>query len=168
MLGRDSRLVGIAWSVDRTFIMLSPMPSDVALKAMNRVHRALLVASGGRLGWRLGGMPVIELTTTGRKSGQPRKTMLTSPYQEDSTIVVVASRGGDDTNPAWFLNLCGDPTVMVKQGPTPAVPMLAEIADAGERARIWPIIASKHRNYAGYQRKTEREIPLVLLRPAGG
>jgi deazaflavin-dependent oxidoreductase (nitroreductase family) len=147
--------------------MLSVMPSDFALKTMNRVHRVLLSASGGRLGWQFGGMPVIELITTGRKSGQPRMTMLTSPYQEDSTIVVVASRGGDDTNPAWFLNLRDDPKVMVKQGPTSAVPMLAEIADAEERARIWPKVASKHRNYAGYQRKTEREIPLVLLRPAG-
>jgi len=97
------------------------MPSDVALKAMNRVHRVLLGASGGRLGWRFSGMPVIELTTTGRKSGQPRTTMLTSPYQEDSTFVVVASRGGDDTNPAWFLNLGDDPKVMVKLGPNPGV-----------------------------------------------
>jgi deazaflavin-dependent oxidoreductase (nitroreductase family) len=144
------------------------MPSDLALKAMNRVHRILLGASGGRLGWRFSGMPVIELTTTGRKSGQPRRTMLTSPYQEDSTIVVVASRGGDDTNPAWFLNLRDDPKVMVKLGPKPPASMIAEIADADERARIWPIIAGKHRNYAGYQRKTNREIPLVLLRPAGG
>ena len=143
------------------------MPSDVALKAMNRVHRVLLGASGGRLGWRFSGMPVIELTTTGRKSGQPRTTMLTSPYQEDSTFVV-ASRGGDDTNPAWFLNLRDNPRVMVKMGPKPAESMIAEIADADERARIWPIITNKHRNYAGYQRKTDREIPLVLLRPAGG
>jgi deazaflavin-dependent oxidoreductase (nitroreductase family) len=154
--------------VQRTLITLWPMPSDLALKAMNRVHRVLLGASGGRLGWHFSGMPVIELTTTGRKSGQPRTTMLTSPYQEDSTIVVVASRGGDDTNPAWFLNLRDDPKVMVKLGPKPAESMIAEIADANERARVWPIIASKHRNYAGYQRKTEREIPLVLLRPAGG
>ena len=144
------------------------MPSDFALKAMNQVHRVLLSASGGRLGWRLGGMPVIELTTTGRKSGQPRTTMLTSPYQEDSTLVVVASRGGDDINPAWFLNLRDDPKVMVKRGPAPAAPMLAETAGPDERARIWPMIASKHRNYAGYQRKTDREIPLVLLRPASG
>ncbi len=141
------------------------MPSDLALKTMNRVHRLLLGASGGRLGWQFSGMPVIELTTTGRKSGQQRKSMLTAPYQEGSSIVVVASRGGDDTNPAWFLNLRDDPKVMVKRGPNPPMSMIAEIASADERARIWPIIASTHRNYAGYQRKTDREIPLVLLRP---
>jgi deazaflavin-dependent oxidoreductase (nitroreductase family) len=143
------------------------MPSDLALKSMNRAHRVLLAVSGGRLGWRFSGMPVIELTTTGRKSGQQRTTMLTSPYQEDSTIVVVASRGGDDFNPAWFLNLRDDPKVKVKLGPKPPQSMIAQIADANERARIWPIIAGKHRNYAGYQSKTNREIPLVLLRPAG-
>jgi len=144
------------------------MPSDLALKAMNRVHRLLLSASGGRIGWHVSGMPVIELTTTGRRSGQLRTTMLTSPYQEDSTIVVVASRGGDDTNPAWFLNLRDDPSVTVKLGPNRTVSMIAEVADADDRARIWPAIADKHSNYAGYQRKTEREIPLVLLRPTGG
>jgi deazaflavin-dependent oxidoreductase (nitroreductase family) len=144
------------------------MPSDFALKAMNRVHRVLLGVSGGRFGWHFSGMPVIELTTTGRKSGEQRRTMLTSPYQEDSTLVVVASRGGDDTDPAWFLNLREDPKVMVKCGPTPPVSMTAEIASADERARIWPIITEKHDNYAGYQRKTTRQIPLVLLRPSGG
>jgi deazaflavin-dependent oxidoreductase (nitroreductase family) len=144
------------------------MPSDLALKTMNRVHRVLLGASGGRLGWRFSGMPVIELTTTGRRSGLPRTTMLTSPYQEDSTMVVVASRGGDDINPAWFLNLRDDPKVMVKLGPEAPVSMIAKIADSAERARIWPIIAGKHRNYAGYQVKTDREIPVVLLRPEVG
>jgi len=152
----------------RSVTTLPAMPSDFSLKAMNRVHRVLLGASGGRLGWRFSGMPVLELTTTGRKTGQPRTTMLTSPYQEDTTIVIVASRGGDDTNPAWFLNLRDDPEVTVKLGPKPPVSMTAQIADADERARIWPIISVKHSNYAGYQRKTEREIPLVLLRPTGG
>jgi deazaflavin-dependent oxidoreductase (nitroreductase family) len=145
---------------------LSAMPSDLSLKAMNRVHRVLLGASGGRFGWRFYGMPVIELTTTGRKSGQPRASMLTSPYQEDSTIVIVASRGGDDHHPAWFLNLQADPKVMVKSGRKPAEPMVAEVASPEDRARIWPQIASRYRNYAGYQRKTDREIPLVLLHPS--
>ena len=128
----------------------------------------LLGASGGRLGWRFSGMPVIELTTTGRKSGQSRATMLTSPYQENSTIVIVASRGGDDHHPAWFLNLRDDPNVLVKIGPESPKPMLAEVADAETRARIWPQITSDHRNYAGYQNRTDREIPLVLLHPIEG
>jgi deazaflavin-dependent oxidoreductase (nitroreductase family) len=141
------------------------MPSDLAMKAMNRVHRMVLGASGGRLGWRAGGMPVVELTTTGRRSGQPRRTMLTSPYQEGSTVVIVASRGGDDHHPAWFLNLRDHSEVTVSVGGKPAQRMRAEIADFEDRARLWPLVTADHRNYAGYQRKTQREIPLVLLRP---
>ena len=144
------------------------MPSDLALKAMNRVHRIVLGATRGRLGWRASGMPVIELTTTGRRSGQPRETMLTSPYQEGSTIVIVASRGGDDHHPAWYLNLRDHPEVTVSMGGKPAQRMRGEIADPEDRARLWPLVTADHRNYAGYQRKTKREIPVVLLRPIDG
>jgi deazaflavin-dependent oxidoreductase (nitroreductase family) len=144
------------------------MPSDLALKTMNRVHRIVLGATGGRLGWTASGMPVIELTTMGRRSGQPRPTMLTSPYQEGSTIVIVASRGGDDHHPAWYLNLRDHPEVSVSVGGKPAQRMRADIADAQDRARLWPLITADHRNYAGYQRKTKREIPVVLLRPIAG
>jgi deazaflavin-dependent oxidoreductase (nitroreductase family) len=92
---------------------------------------------------------------------------ITDRWRATQTFVVVASRGGDDTNPAWFLNLRDDPKVIVKLGSKPSASMIAEIADADERARIWPIIASRHRDYAAYQRKTDREIPLVFLRLAG-
>lgn len=141
------------------------MPPDLVLKSMNRVHRLVLGATGGRLGWKAGGMPVIELTTTGRLSGQPRVTMLTSPYQEGSTMVIVASRGGDDHHPAWFLNLRDHPEVTVSVGGKPAQRMRAEVAGPEERKRLWPLVTADHRNYAGYQKKTTREIPLVLLRP---
>ena len=143
------------------------MPTDLGLKAMNAVHRGMLKLSGGRLGWELSRMPVLELTTTGRKSGQPRSVMLTSPYQEGSTLVIVASRGGDDTHPAWFLNLRDNPKVEVSLKGRPKEPMEARVASAEERARIWPKLTADHSNYAGYQRKTEREIPLVLLEPVG-
>ena len=70
------------------------MPSDFALKAMNTIHRVVLKASFGHVGWQAGSMPVLELTTKGRKSGQKRVVLLTSPLQDGDTIVVVASRGG--------------------------------------------------------------------------
>jgi len=142
------------------------MPSDMSLKAMNGIHRALLKLSGGRVGWQAGKMPVLELTTTGRKSGQPRSVMLTSPYQEGDTIVIVASRGGDDTNPAWFLNLRDNPAVEVAYKGGPKQKMHARPASAEERARLWPLVIADHKNYAQYQTKTTREIPLVLLEPA--
>ncbi len=143
------------------------MPSDFALKTMNTVHRSLLKVSGGRLGWNASHMPVLELTTTGRKSGQPHSVMLTSPVQDASAIVVVASRGGDDHHPAWFLNLRDNPDVEVAMGGIPKRRMRARVANPEERARLWPLVTVDHKNYAGYQTKTTREIPLVLLEPAG-
>jgi deazaflavin-dependent oxidoreductase (nitroreductase family) len=140
------------------------MPSDLAMKAMNAVHRGVLTISRGRVGWRAKQMPVIELVTTGRKTGERRAVLLTSPYQEGSTLVVVASRGGDDRHPAWYLNVLADPDVdVVMQGRSN--PMRAHAATAEERARLWPLVTAAHPHYAGYQRKTEREIPLVLLDP---
>ena len=141
------------------------MPSDFALKTMNTVHRTILKLSGGHLGWNASNMPVLELTTTGRKSGEPRSVMLTSPVQEGDTLVIVASRGGDDTHPAWFLNLRDKPEVEVALGGKAKQPYLAEIAGAEARARLWPALTKDHKNYAGYQEKTDREIPVVLLRP---
>ncbi|HEY3607305.1 MAG TPA: nitroreductase/quinone reductase family protein [Pseudonocardiaceae bacterium] len=139
------------------------MPSDFAMKTMNAIHRGLLKVSGGKAGWRVSDMPVLELTTIGRKSGQPRSVLLTSPIQEGATLVVVASRGGDDNHPAWFLNLRANPEVKVAYKGGPARPMQARVADAAERERLWPLVVADHKNYAGYQTKTTREIPLVLL-----
>jgi deazaflavin-dependent oxidoreductase (nitroreductase family) len=141
------------------------MPSDLAFKLLNRVHRSVVAVTGGRFGWKAGGMLVIELTTTGRRSGEARTTMLTSPYQEGSTIVIVASRGGGDRHPAWYLNLRDHPDVTVSVGGQPAQPMRAEIADSDERARLWEPITAVYSDYGGYQEKTTRQIPVVLLRP---
>ncbi len=142
-----------------------PMPSDAMLKTMNGVHKAVLKLSFGKLGWQGYNMPVLQLTTTGRKSGQPRSVMLTSPLQEGQTIVVVASRGGDDTHPAWFLNLRDHPEVEVVWKGEPPRKMRARVADDDERARLWPRVVADHKNYADYQTKTDRQIPLVLLEP---
>jgi deazaflavin-dependent oxidoreductase (nitroreductase family) len=110
-------------------------------------------------------MPVLELTTTGRKSGKAHAVMLTSPVQEDETVVIVASRGGGDNHPAWFLNLRDNPDVEVAYKGEAKKPMKAVIASADERARLWPEVTKAYKGYAGYQEKTDREIPLVLLTP---
>jgi deazaflavin-dependent oxidoreductase (nitroreductase family) len=141
------------------------VPSDLTLKTANAVHRAVVKLTFGRLGWQAGPMPVVELTTIGRKSGQPRSVMLTSPVQEGETWVIVASRGGDDHHPAWFLNLRDRPEVEVSRKGKPKQRMHARIATAEERARLWPQVTATYKGYAGYQEKTEREIPLVLLEP---
>lgn len=142
------------------------MPSDQALKTMNFLHRVIVKVSFGKLGWRAMGMDALELTTIGRKSGEPRAVMLTAPLQEDDMIVIVASRGGDDHHPAWYLNLQANPDVKVSLKGGPAVPMKAHVADADERARLWPKLTADHKNYADYQTKTDREIPVVVLERA--
>jgi deazaflavin-dependent oxidoreductase (nitroreductase family) len=143
------------------------MPSDRFLKTGNVIHRAILKLSGGRIGWKVGKMPVVELTTIGRKSQHPRTVMLTSPCSEGDEIVIVASKGGEDTHPAWFLNLQANPEATVKLQGQPVQKMTARVATPDERAHIWPLVTSKYSGYAGYQKKTEREIPIVLLKPAG-
>jgi deazaflavin-dependent oxidoreductase (nitroreductase family) len=139
------------------------MPDDRLLKAANVAHRALITVSRGRIGWRAAKMPVLRLTTIGRRSGRRRAVMLTSPHQEGDDLVIVASRGGDDRHPAWFVNLRHHPEVEVETQDEPRHTRTARIAGPEERARLWPLITAKHANYAGYQRKTDREIPLVVL-----
>ena len=141
------------------------MPSDFQFKAANALHRGLVKLTGGRFGWRLANMPVVELTTIGRKSGAPRTVMLTSPLQEGTIVVVVASRGGDPQQPAWLLNLRENPAVEVALNGKPKQRWTARVATTGERARMWPKITSDFKHYGDYQTKTEREIPLVLLEP---
>ena len=141
------------------------MPSDAALKTMNAVHRILLKVSFGKVGWTGAGMPVLELTTIGRKSGQRRSVMLTSPLQEGDAVMLVASRGGDDHHPAWYLNLVDNPDVEVDYQGKGVRPMRARVATSEERARMWPQITGSYKNYAGYQSKTDREIPVVVLEP---
>lgn len=141
------------------------MAADRSPHLLNDVHRRILKLTRGRVGWRAYGMPMLELTTVGRKSGEKRTTMLSSPLQRGDTIVVVASRGGSDAHPDWYLNLVAESRVEVDYGGRGVRAMRARVADAGERAELWPLVTKDHRNYAAYQRRTDREIPLVLLEP---
>jgi deazaflavin-dependent oxidoreductase (nitroreductase family) len=141
------------------------MPSNALFKVVNAVHMPLFRLTKGKVAGRGSGMPVLVLTTTGRKSGAKRSNMLTSPLRVGDSIVLVASRGGDDRNPDWYYNLQADPAVEVElDGATR--PMTARIADAAEKAQLWPQIVADHSNYADYQRKTERDIPVIVLDPA--
>jgi deazaflavin-dependent oxidoreductase (nitroreductase family) len=109
-------------------------------------------------------MPMVALTTTGRKSGQRRTVMLSSPLVEGDTVVLVASRGGDDRHPDWFHNLVADPAVEIEMEGR-SRPMTARVAEGAERDDLWIRLSTAHDNYAGYQRKTDRRIPVVVLAP---
>lgn len=128
------------------------------------VHRAVFQATNGRMLGNLGRMPVVMLTTTGRRSGQPRTTMLTAPVVDGERVVLVASYGGDDRHPAWFLNLREHPDVELTMGGRQR-PMRARVATTEEKAELWPRAVAVYRGYAAYQKRTSRDIPLVVLEP---
>jgi deazaflavin-dependent oxidoreductase (nitroreductase family) len=138
--------------------------ADVGLKVVSRTHRAVLRASAGRVGGTLGGMPVVQLRTTGRRSGQPRVTVLTAPVSERERVVLVASKGGDDRDPDWYRNLVAHPDVELVIGGQRRL-LRARTASAAEKAELWPRIVAAYPGYAGYQRRTRRDIPLVICEP---
>jgi deazaflavin-dependent oxidoreductase (nitroreductase family) len=137
---------------------------DALARGVNVLHRTIVKGTRGRIGGTGLGMPVVILTTTGRKSGKRRETMLTTPVHNDDRIVLVASYGGDDRHPAWFLNLRDNPDVELEMRGKKR-PMLARVATAEEKAALWPDVIEANKGYAQYQTKTERDIPLVILEP---
>lgn len=148
---------------------LSDTVKDLQMQTMNVVHRTLLTVSGGRIGKTLGNMPVYKVTTTGRTSGRPRTVMLTVPVRDGDTLVFVASKGGDDRDPDWYRNLVANPefTAEPVDGGGP-VTLVARTASAEEKAELWPRIVEAYRGYGGYQRKTDRDIPVVVAEPPTG
>lgn len=132
-------------------------------RAVTRFHVFAYRATGGRIGHYLGKVPVLLLTTTGRKTGLPRVTPLTY-VQDGDDFVLVASNGGTSVHPIWFLNLLAHPEAEVQVGPR-KIPVRAAQATPAERARLWPRAVQTYAGYAGYQQRTAREIPLVLLHP---
>ena len=139
---------------------------DTLARAGNVLHRNLINLSGGRIGGTGFGMPVLELTTTGRKSGKTRKTILTTPVHDENRVVLVASYGGDDRHPSWFLNVRDNPDVELKMQGGTARKMRAHVASPEEKAELWPEVVKKYKGYAQYQTRTKRDIPLVVLEPA--
>lgn len=133
------------------------------MKTLNVAHKAMLTLSAGRLGWNTLGMTVLKVTTIGRKSGTPHTVMLTSPMKVGDAHVVIASRGGDDRHPAWYLNMLANPEVTVEMKDVTTT-MVAGTASAEEKAKLWPQIVAAYRGYGRYQRRTERDIPVVFLK----
>jgi len=139
-------------------------PKDLMFKLFTGIHRTVYDLSNGKLAGKAMGMPVLKLTTVGRKSGEHRTTMLTAPLVEGDDVILIASFGGDDRNPAWYLNLVAEPDVEVEIEGSKRL-MRARVAEGAERTRLWGAVTAAHDNYADYQRKTEREIPVVVLSP---
>ena len=128
--------------------------------------------SDGRVGGAVpGGAPIGLVTTTGRRSGRRRTVPLLCLPEGDGDscrhgdLVLVASRGGMSTNPAWYGNLCADPRVTVELAGRRRE-MVARVATAEERDRLWPALTAVYRHFDAYQRRTDRRIPLVILSDA--
>jgi deazaflavin-dependent oxidoreductase (nitroreductase family) len=126
------------------------------------LHRTIYRVSGGKLLSGFGGMPVLEVVTTGAKSGKKRAVMLTSPLKKDGQYVVVASKGGDARHPNWYHNMVAHPDVAVtikgKSGT-----LHARVLNQAERDEFWPQVVKAYKGYGGYQEKTDRTIPLIVL-----
>ena len=133
------------------------------IRTTSRAHEAVYRVSGGRLLGRVVGMPVLLLTTTGRRSGRPRTAALTY-FRDGEDLVVIGSFGGSDLPPAWWLNLQRDPRASVLIGRTTSR-MTARAATAEEHDRLWPLVTTTHPGYSHYQERTARPIPIVMLTP---
>jgi deazaflavin-dependent oxidoreductase (nitroreductase family) len=136
------------------------------IKAFTPFHRQVLRTSKGRIGqsWSSTRQPLLLLTTTGRRSGEPRTAVL--GYIEDGgRLVVVASKGGLPEHPGWYHNIVANPQVTVERNGT-VQPMRATVADAAEHERLWTIVSTRYPTFTTYQAGISRQIPIVILEPA--
>jgi deazaflavin-dependent oxidoreductase (nitroreductase family) len=131
-------------------------------KYFGQAHKALYRLSGGRLGARMGWIDVVLVDTIGRKSGKVRTVPIACyPYRD--SVVVSASNGGQDTHPAWYLNMRANPRVTVQMG-RERFEALAEDVPASERDAVWQNVVELNHHQGRYLEKTDRKIPLVWLR----
>ncbi len=133
------------------------------VRTASRAHGGVYRASRGRLLGQVAGMPVLLLTTTGRRSGRARTATLTY-FRDGLDLVVIGSFGGSDLPPAWWLNLQRNPRASVLMGGV-STRVTARAATDEEHDRLWRFVTARHPGYAGYQRRTARPIPIVLLTP---
>lgn len=124
----------------------------------------LYESTGGEQGNDMRGMPVIILTSVGAKSGKVRKTPLMR-VEHNGSYAVVASKGGAPEHPVWYHNLVADPHVRLQDGPQPT-DMVAREVSGDERAAWWDRSVAAYPDYADYQEKTDRLIPVFVVEPA--
>jgi deazaflavin-dependent oxidoreductase (nitroreductase family) len=145
------------------------MPAVRRTKLMElfwRVHPWLYTASGGRIGGKAFGMPILLLTTIGRKSGAPRTKALTY-FPQGEASAVIASFAGEPRHPDWWLNLQANPRAEIRRG-AELTRVRAREAEGEERERIWRDVVARDPGYAVYQQRTSRRIPVVVLEPERG
>ena len=125
----------------------------------------LYQATNGKLGRRLVGNDMLLLTTRGRSTGEPHTVPLLY-LRDGESLLVIASYGGRDHHPEWYLNLVADPSVTARVGER-NVALTARPVSSAEREVWWPMVVEAYGDYAVYQTRTSREIPVVALEPRG-
>ena len=108
---------------------------------------------------------LVTVAETSRPSGKRRTTLLTTPIKEGGRFIIVASKGGDDRHPDWYRNLVANPDVEITPVDGDTVSLTARVATDEEKAELWPRIVAVYKGYAGYQKKTDRNIPVVICEP---
>jgi F420H(2)-dependent quinone reductase len=136
-----------------------------AQKWAPKLHVAAYRATGGRIGGRMMNSPVLLLLTTGRKSGKERTTPLLY-LQDGGNYAIVASNGGAPKSPAWWLNLETNPEAAVEVG-SKKLRVRAEEVEGEEKRHLWRRLVAMYPSYEDYQRRTDREIPVAVLKPVG-
>lgn len=134
---------------------------DTFSRVATMLHTQVIRRTGGRLGGHMFNEPIMLLTTTGRRSGEPRVTPLLC-IRDGDRYLAIGSNGGDDRTPQWVKNLRADPQASIEvEGET--IPVLATIATPEQKKALWPKALAAYKGYADYQRKTSRDIPVVIL-----
>ncbi|UGQ12704.1 nitroreductase family deazaflavin-dependent oxidoreductase [Yinghuangia sp. ASG 101] len=137
---------------------------DLAL--LGAEHVARYRETNGEVGYEWNGVSALLLTTTGRKSGEARTNALIFGRDGDNYLVV-ASKGGAPTPPAWYLNLQAEPKAEI-QVKAEHIAVTAHTAEGAERDRLWEVVTGYWPNYNAYQSRTDRVIPIVVLTPSRG
>src|SRR5438105_15305423 len=141
------------------------MPAKTVMRMISGTHELWYRLSGGLIGGRLGHLPILLLTTTGRRSGRRLTTPLV--YLADGeNLVIIASNGGSDRHPQWCRNLRAQANAEVQVGPATRA-VVARKAEGDERERLWRAVVELYHGYEKYRRMTSREIPVVVLTPTG-
>lgn len=144
---------------------MAAMQRSFGVELFWKLHKLAYRLSGGRVGGSLVNLPVLLLTTRGRRSGRERTVALTAlPWQ--GRHVVIASCLGEPRHPAWWLNLAADPDATVQVG-RERVRVRAREAHGDEREAIWQALVSRQPDYDTYASRTARRIPVVVLEPQG-
>ncbi len=138
------------------------MASRISVKLLTITHLFLYRVTGGLVGNRIAGMPVILLTTVGVRSGKPRTIPITY-IMDGGDYILTASNGGSNKNPSWFLNLQKNPDVVIRVRHKKLNAVATQV-DRTSKARLWAQLISLSPFYSNYQARTSREIPMVRLR----